>query len=322
MRRREFIALCSCVAVLPIAWPARSSAQQVVGPARIGLLAFGQDINSPAFDAFRDEMRRLGQVEGQTYVIEFRSAQGDPDRLRHNAAELARLPVDVIVADSATASIAAKQATTLVPVVMAVVSDPIGIGLVSSLAHPGGNVTGFSILSPVLGTKRLALLKEAVPTAKLVGALWNPASPISGEQQLTQIKNAASALDLDIVPGEAQNRNSIPIAIDGMLAKGISALIVVGDAIFYKDRALIVDLAAAKRLPGIYPEREYADAGGLLAYGPNVHDNFRRAAGYVVRILKGEKPGDLPVEQPAKFDLVINLKAAKANGRRGKVADI
>ena len=308
MRRREFIGLFGTMAVLPMGLLGSSRAQQVVGPARIGLLAFGQEINSPSFDAFRDEMHRLGQVEGQTHVLEFRSAHGDPDSLRKIAAELARLPVDVIVADSAASSIAAKQATTLVPIVMAVVSDPIGIGLVSSLAHPGGNVTGFSILSPVLGTKRLALLKEAVPTAKFVGALWNPASPVSGAQQLTQIKNAASALDLNIVLGGAQSRDSIATAIDGLVAHGISALIVVGDAIFFKDRALIVELASAKRLPGIYPEREYAEAGGLLAYGPNISDNFRRSAGYVVRILKGEKPGDLPVEQPVEFDLVINLK--------------
>jgi len=224
------------------------------------------------------------------------------------------LPVDVILADSGTASIAAKQATAVIPIVMAVVSDPIGIGLVASLARPGGNVTGFSILSPQLGSKRLALLKEAVPAAKLVGVLLNPASPVTGAQQLALIKDAALALHIDLVTSEAQTPDSIPAAIDRLVARGISALMVVGDAVFFNQHKLIVDLAAAKRLPGIYPEREYAEAGGLIAYGPSVPDNFRRAASYVARILKGEKPGDLPVEQPVKFELVINLKTANAIG--------
>jgi len=213
-----------------------------------------------------------------------------------------------------SSSVPRAQATAVVPIVMAVVSDPIEIGLVGSLARPGGNVTGFSILSPQLGTKRLALLKEAVPAAKLVGVLLNPASAVTGAQQLALIKDAALALDIDLVVGEAQSRDSIPAAIDRLVARGISALIVVGDAVFFNQHKLIVDLAAARRLPGIYPEREYAEAGGLIAYGPSIPDNFRRAARYVARILNGEKPGDLPVEQPTKFELVINLKTAKAIG--------
>jgi putative tryptophan/tyrosine transport system substrate-binding protein len=170
MRRREFIALLGGAAA---AWPLAARAQQ---PVRIGLLAFGQDLASPLFDAFRQEMIRLGHVEGRTYVLEFRSADGDPGRLRSAAMELVRLPVDVILTDSGTASIAASQATAIIPVVMGVVSDPMGAGLVASLARPGGNVTGFSIVSPELGTKRLALLKEAFPAATLIGVLLNPAS--------------------------------------------------------------------------------------------------------------------------------------------------
>jgi len=311
MRRRDFITRLGGAAA---AWPLGADAQQAAPPVRIGLLAFGQDLASPLFDAFREEMRKLGHFEGRTYGVEFRSARGDPDRLRSLAVELARLPVDVILADSGTASIAAKQATAVIPIVMAVVSDPIGIGLVASLARPGGNVTGFSILSPQLGSKRLALLKEAVPAAKLVGVLLNPASPVTGAQQLALIKDAALALHIDLVTSEAQTPDSIPAAIDRLVARGISALMVVGDAVFFNQHKLIVDLAAAKRLPGIYPEREYAEAGGLIAYGPSVPDNFRRAASYVARILKGEKPGDLPVEQPVKFELVINLKTANAIG--------
>jgi putative tryptophan/tyrosine transport system substrate-binding protein len=311
VRRRQFITLLGGAAA---AWPLAVRAQQPARPARIGLLAFGQPRDSSLFNAFREEMRRLGHIEGGTYVLEFRSGYGDPDRLQNAAAELVRLPVDVILTDSGSASIAAKHATAVIPVVMAVVSDPVGIGLVSSLARPGGNVTGFSILSPQLGSKRLALLKEAFPDAKLVGVLLNPASPVTGAQQLAPIKDAAAALGVELVVGEARDRDTISAAIDSLAASRISALMVVGDATFFAQRKLIVDRAAANRLPGIYPEREYAEAGGLISYGPSVPDNFRRAAGYVVRILKGEKPGDLPIEQPAKFELVINLKTAKAIG--------
>jgi putative tryptophan/tyrosine transport system substrate-binding protein len=311
MRRREFITLIGGAAA---AWPLAARAQQPARPFRIGVLAFGQDPASPLFNAFRDEMRKLGHIEGQTYILEFRSARGDADRTRSFAAELARLPVDVILADGGTASLAAKQATTAIPIVMAVTSDPVGIGLVASLARPGGNLTGFSILSPELGSKRLALLKEAVPAARLVGVLLNAASPITGAQQLAPIKHAALALDMDLVVGEAQSRDSIPAAVDALVARGISALIVVGDALFFNERTVIIDLARTNRLPAIYPEREYAEDGGLIAYGPSVPDNFRRAAGYVARILRGEKAGDLPVEQPVKFELVINLKTAKTLG--------
>jgi putative tryptophan/tyrosine transport system substrate-binding protein len=311
MRRREFITLLGGTAA---AWPLAARAQQTARPVRIGILAFGQDPASPLFNAFRDEMRKLGYIEGQTYILEFRSARGDADRMRNLAAELARLPVDVILADGGTASLAAKQATAAIPIVMAAVGDPVGIGLVESLARPGGNVTGFSILSPELGSKRLALLKEAVPAARLVGVLLNAASPITGAQQLAPIKHAALALDIDLVAGEVQSRDSIATAIDTLVARGISALIVVGDAMFFNERKIIVELVRTNRLPAIYPEREYAEAGGLIAYGPSVPDIFRRAAGYVARILRGEKPGDLPIEQPAKFELVINLNAAKAIG--------
>jgi putative ABC transport system substrate-binding protein len=312
MIRREFITLLGGGAA---AWPFSVRAQPAAPPARVGLLAFGhQELANPLFDAFRNEMRKLGHIDGRTYLLEFRSARGDPDRLQSAAAELVKIPVDVIVTDSGAASIAAKRATASIPIVMGVVSDPIGLGLVASLARPGGNVTGFSIVSPELGTKRLSLLKEAVPQTKVVGILLNPASPITGAQQLAPIKDAAAALGVELVVGEAQTPDSISAAIDRLVAGHISALMVVADAVFFTHRKLIVDRAAAKRLPGIYPEREYAEAGGLMAYGPNVPDNLRRAASYVARILKGEKAGDLPVEQPVKFEMVINLKTAKASG--------
>jgi putative tryptophan/tyrosine transport system substrate-binding protein len=311
MKRREFITL---VGGATAAWPLKAMAQQAPGLARVGLLAFGQELDGPLVRVFRDEMQKLGQAEGQSYMLEFRSARGDPGRLRSAAAELAQMRVDVIVTDSGAASIAAKKATATVPIVMGVISDPIELGLVASLARPGGNVTGFSIISPQLGTKRLALLKEAVPEARLVGVLVNPASGATGPQQLAPINDAATVLGIGLAVGEASSADTIPDAIDRLIARRIMALMVVGDAVFFAQRKLIVERANASRLPAIYPEREFAEAGGLLAYGPNIPENFRRAAGYVTRILRGEKAGELPVEQPAKFELVINLRTAKSIG--------
>src|SRR5262245_25588174 len=222
MRRRAFIALLAGA----VSWPCAARAQQ--SPlARVGLLAFGQELTSPLFVAFRDEMRKLGHVEGRTYALEFRSARGDPDRLRGAAAELVQAPVDVIVTDSGAASLAAKKATDKVPIVIGVISDPIGLGLVASLARPGGNVTGFSIISPQLGSKRLALLMEAVPNAKLVGVLMNPASPVTGSQQLVSIRDAAVAAGRSIVVGEAQSPDTIRAALDRLVAERAAAVMVV-----------------------------------------------------------------------------------------------
>jgi len=266
------------------------------------------------FRAFRDEMQKLGQAEGQNYSLEFRLARGEPGRLHRDAAEFAQMPVDVIVTDSGAASIAAQKATATVPIVMAVISDPVELGLVASLARPGGNVTGFSIISPQLGSKRLGLLREAIPETRLVGVLVNPESAATGAQQVAPINDAAIMLGLDLAVGQASSAETIPNAIDRLIARRVTALMVVGDAVFFAQRKLIVERANANRLAAVYPEREFAEAGGLLSYGPNISENFRRAAGYVARILKGEKPAELPVEQPAKFELAINLGTAKALG--------
>ena len=266
------------------------------------------------FRAFRDEMQKLGQAEGQNYSLEFRLARGEPGRLHRDAAEFAQMPVDVIVTDSGAASIAAQKATATVPIVMAVISDPVELGLVASLARPGGNVTGFSIISPQLGSKRLGLLREAIPETRLVGVLVNPESAATGAQQVAPINDAAIVLGLDLAVGQASSAETIPNAIDRLIARRVTALMVVGDAVFFAQRKLIVERANANRLAAVYPEREFAEAGGLLSYGPNISENFRRAAGYVARILKGEKPAELPVEQPAKFELAINLGTAKALG--------
>lgn len=259
-------------------------------------------------------MQKLGQAEGQNYSLEFRLARGEPGRLHRDAAEFAQMPVDVIVTDSGAASIAAQKATATVPIVMAVISDPVELGLVASLARPGGNVTGFSIISPQLGSKRLGLLREAIPETRLVGVLVNPESAATGAQQVAPINDAAIMLGLDLAVGQASSAETIPNAIDRLIARRVTALMVVGDAVFFAQRKLIVERANANRLAAVYPEREFAEAGGLLSYGPNISENFRRAAGYVARILKGEKPAELPVEQPAKFELAINLGTAKALG--------
>jgi putative ABC transport system substrate-binding protein len=312
VKRREFITLLGGAAA---AWPRAAYAQAAPRPARIGILAFGHDaLANPLFDTFREEMHKLGHVEGRSYVLDFRPARGDPNRLQRLAIELSQIPVDVILTDGGAASIAASEATATIPIVMGVISDPVAIGLAASLARPGGNVTGFSIMSPELGAKRLALLKEVVADATLIGVLVNPASPVTGAQQLAPIREAAGKLGMDIMVGEAQSPDSISAAIDRLAAGGVSGLMGIGDAVLFRNRQLIADRAVERRLPGIYAEREFAEAGGLMAYGPNVPDNFRRAAGYVTRILRGEQAAELPIEQPVKFQLVINLKTAKALG--------
>jgi putative ABC transport system substrate-binding protein len=242
-------------------------------------------------------MQKPGQTQGRNYVLEFRFARGNPAQLENAAAELVQMRVDAIVTDSGAASIAAKRATATIPIVMGVISDPVELGLVASLARPGGNVTGFSNVSPQLGQKRLGILKEAVPEAALIGVLTNPASTVTGAQQLASITKSANMLHVGLAIEEASGAESISAAIDRLIKRHIAALMVVGDAVFFAQRRLIVERANVSRIPAIYPEREFAEAGGLLAYGPDIVENFRRAAGYVVRTIRGERAGDLPVEQ-------------------------
>ena len=275
MRRRDFIALGGGIfAGSSLA----ASAQQTISPRRIGLLAFGQGPDGSMSKVIREELSKLGLNDDRRFLFEFRSAQGDPERLQRAAAELSQIPVDVMVTDSGAASLAAAKATSTIPIVMGVISDPVSLGLVTSLAHPGRNVTGFSIISPELGTKRLALLSEALPGARRIGILVNPGSPVTGAQQLASITSAAAALGLSIVVGEARTVQEISKAIEHLAADHASAILTVGDPVFFQNRRTIVEQAAGKNLPGMYPEREYVDAGGLLAYGPSIPANFRRAA--------------------------------------------
>ena len=249
-------------------------------------------------------------------MIEYRSAEGRLERLPALAAELVSLKVDVIVARATVAALAAKQATRTIPIVFPTVSDPVATGLVTSFARPGENVTGLSFFTPELVGKSMELLKEAVPGVSRIAVLWQP--PAFAEHQgkalLKAAEVAARTLGVRLQVVEARGPDDFERAFSEMTGAGADALVVLTSATFAQARRRLVDLTAKSRLPAMYPLREYVDAGGLMSYGPNVLDQFRRAAIYVDKILKGAKPGDLPIEQPTKFDLVINLKTAKALG--------
>ena len=308
MRRREFIAGLGGAA----AWPVVAGAQSD-RVAKVGILAYGNKPNSPVIEAFRSELGKLGYVEGGNLAIEFRGPANDPSRIDNLASELVLASVDVIVTDGLPSALAAKKATTSIPIVMAVVLDPVAAG-VSSYARPGGNMTGFTVLAPELGTKRLEILKEVVPDLKRVGVVTNGAAPMNATPQLAALREAAGGLGLEIEEGPVGNRDEFASVFEKFKAQRVSAVATVAEAMLFQERQRIVDLALASRLPGMYPDRPFADAGGLLFYGPLVVDLFKRAAGYVDRILKGAKVGDLPIEQPTHFEFVVNLKTAKALG--------
>ena len=297
--------------------PVGAGAQQAAKVARIGWLT--PDRSSPQEhrrETFLQGLRDLGYVEGRNVVIEYRSAEGKLERLPGLAAELVSLKVDVIVATVTAAALAAKQATQAIPIVAPMVSDPVATGLVTSFARPGGNVTGLSFFTPELVGKLMELLKEAVPGVSRFALLWQP--PAFAEHQgkalLKAAEVAARTLGVRLQVVEARGPDDFDRAFSEMTRARTDALIVLTSARLLQERRRLVDLTAKSRLPAMYPLREYVDAGGLMSYGPNPLDLFRRAATYVDKILKGAKPADLPVEQPTKFELVINLKAAKALG--------
>ena len=296
--------------------PLAAEAQQAGQAARIGYLAANLTVSPHMTEAFRQGLRDLGYVDGRSVVIEYRDAEGKYDRLPARAAELVALKVDVIVAADTPAALAAKQATRTLPIVFIGAGDPVTIGLVTSLARPGGNVTGLSLLAPELVGKRLELLKQAVPGVGRVAALWQPGfvGERTEKDMLKEVEVAARALGVRLQFVEARGPADFDRAFSDMTRARADALTVLGSAMFANERRRVVDLAAKNRLPGVYGFREYVDAGGLMAYGPNVADLFQRAATYADKILKGAKPGDLPVEQPTKFELVLNLKTAKALG--------
>ena len=312
MRRREFIALVGGAA----AWPLGASAQQAAKVPRIGWLAGDLAPGQHLPEAFRQGLRDLGYVEGRNVAIEYRDAEGKSVRLPALAAELVALKVDVILAPGTPHALAAKQATKTIPIVFASAVDPVADGLVTSLARPVGNVTGLSALSPELVGKRLELLKQAVPGVSRIAVLWQPGGlgQRTAEDMLKEVEVAGRELGVRLQLVEARGPADVDQAFSDMTRAHAGALTSFGSAMFLGERSRLVNLAAKNRLPAVYGLREYVDAGGLMSYGPNFVDLFRRAATYVDKILKGAKPADLPVEQPTKFELVINLKTAKTLG--------
>jgi putative ABC transport system substrate-binding protein len=310
--RRAFIAGAIAFSAAPLA----AEAQQAVKIARIGYLVTNLATSPYLPEAFRQGLRDLGYVEGRNLVIEYRDAEGKVERLPALAAELVALKVDVILAGGTPQALAAKQATRALPIVFAAAADPVTSGLVTSLARPGGNVTGLSQLAPELVGKTLELLTQAVPGVTRVAVLWQPGGLGERTEQnmLQEADVAARALGVRLQFVEARGPADFDRAFSDMTRARADALTVLTSTMFGNERRRLVDLAAKNRLPAVYPWRVGVDAGGLMSYGANLADMYRRAATYVDKILKGAKPADLPVEQPTKFELVINMKTAKALG--------
>jgi putative ABC transport system substrate-binding protein len=308
MRRREFITLLGGAA----AWPLAARAQQRGRLPTIGFLGAPTLANGrPWLDAFVQRLRELGWIEGHTIAIEVRWAEGRAERFAEIAAELVRLKVDLIVTSGA-AVVAAKQATSVIPIVFPAAPDPIGSSLVASLARPGGNVTGLSMQQPDLASKRLGLLREVVPGLRRLAILANVGYP-SAVVEMGEVQATARTLAFEVIKLEIRRGEEIAPAFEA-LKGGADALYVCSEPLVNTNRVRVNTLALGARLPTMYGYREFVDSGGLMSYGPNIPDLFRRAGDYVDKILRGAKPADLPVQQPTKFDLVINLTTAKTLG--------
>jgi ABC-type uncharacterized transport system substrate-binding protein len=310
MRRREVITLLGGAA----AWPLAARAQQAKKVYRIGFLGNSTAaLEANLLGPFREGLRDLGYVEGQNILIEYRWAEGEYERFAALIAELIALNVDVIVTAGTPASLAVKKATTSIPLVMVAVGDPVATRLVASLARPGGNITGLTSIATEMEGKRLELLKEVVPGISHVAVLWNAISPIQVIEE-REMQAAAQILGMKVLSLGVRTIEEIEDALTTIVTQRPGALVVLADRLFLHHRTRIMDFAAQRRLPGVHAYRELVEAGGLMSYGPSYADMHRRAASYVDRILKGSKPADLPVQAPVKFELVINLKAAKALG--------
>jgi putative ABC transport system substrate-binding protein len=302
MRRRDFVIALSSAAVWPLA------ARAARPPFLVGMIG-----NSPYWPYFREAMRDLGYTEGQNVKYELRTDETEPARLAEAAKELARIPVDVIAAFFTPATQAAQAATQTIPIVMVSVGDPVRAGLVASLAHPGGNVTGNSALGPDAAPKRLQLLKEIIPSLVRVALLFNPDNAANVIFR-DEIETAARDLGANLSQVEASSVPDLDTNLRGILSQHPDALMVAGDTLYLSQMRKIIDFLESNRIPGVFTIREFALAGGLMSYGASIPDLFRRSATYVHKILQGSKPSDLPVEQPTKFEFVINLTTAKALG--------
>jgi putative tryptophan/tyrosine transport system substrate-binding protein len=308
IRRRELIAALGVAMV----WPLAARAQQPAKVLRVGILSPAASETAATLAAFREGIRDLGYIEGKTIALDFRLSKGNMDALPALAAELARIPVNVIVTDTTSATLAAFDATRTIPIVMgATGGDPVALGLAKSLSRPGGNVTGTNFLTG-LSEKRLQLLKLAFPSVQRVAVLVNSKEAISATE-MPKAEMAAARVGARLRPLAANTPAELRALAPSALS-GSDGLLVVPSAMFWNNRATIIGIASMARVPAIYPEREYADDGGLIAYGPNVSEHFRQAAGYVDRILRGADPGDLPINATSKFDFVVNLRIARALG--------
>jgi putative ABC transport system substrate-binding protein len=314
----RLIGLAVVLALSLFAAPLAAEGQNKAGKvSRIGFLFYGAPGPSAEVDAFRQGLRELGYIEGQNVTIDYRFASGQVERLPELATELARLKVDVIVTPNTPAAMAAKQATSTIPIVFAVVADPVGAGLMANFARPGGNITGLSSISVQLGGKRLELLKEVAPKASRLAVLYNP-SDRSNVLMLKELQESAPALGLTVHSLEVRAPGEFEGAFAAMTRERAHALFVAAGVLTLeqRNRKALVDLATKSRIPAMWGHRQFVEAGGLMSYAVNFYDQLRRAAIYVDKILKGAKPGDLPVEQPTRYELVINLTAAKALGLR------
>ena len=311
-RRRLVLALI----VGALAAPVASFAQQPAKIARVGFLypGFPDGVGSVGLRALRDGLHELGYVEGKNLQLELRWGEGKIERLPALATELVQLKVDVIVAATSPSVVAARQATRTIPIVMPTSSDPAGDGLVASLAHPGGNITGLSIMSPELGEKRIQMLKELFPrVSHPMAVLWNP-DYVGMRARFEQARVSAPAVGLTVRSVEVRDTRELDAAFEAITREHPEALLLLVDPFTFSQRSRIVEFAAEQRIPAMYETSDFVDVGGLISYGPIVADQYRRAAAYVDKILRGAKPADLPIEQPTKFELAINMRAAKALG--------
>jgi len=313
IQNRKWVGLFAVVVALMMCG-ARAAAQQPVRIHRIGILStVSGSVFSARVEAFRQRLRELGYVEGKNVFIEYRYADGKPERLPDLAAELVGLKVDVIVTIGPVATLAAKKASGTIPIVFAGASDPVGTGLVSSLAQPGGNITGLSLMVPDLDGKRLELLKEAFPSVARMAFLWNP-SGSRGNPAFTVMEAAAKALGLKLLSLEVRSLDDFEGAFARAKKERAQALITTTGGLINTQQRRVLDFAAKNRLPAIYHYSEFVEAGGMMSYGPDNTDVLRRAAEFVDKILKGTKPADMPVEQATKFEFVVNMNAAKQIG--------
>jgi putative tryptophan/tyrosine transport system substrate-binding protein len=310
MRRRAFVTGVASAA----SWPVIGLAQQPARTARIGRLSpLSEASEKPMIDGLRAGLKELGWTEGRNLTLELRFADGDPLKLPALAAELVARQVDVIVTGSNPGALAAKAATDRIPIVFVTTGDPIAGGLVSSLGRPGGNLTGITALGVELTAKRLELLKEGFGGLRRIAALTNPGSPYTDEFNARKDATART-LGIELATIEVRDPADLAAAFDRLRAENVGGVLVLADIMFISHRRQIVDLVAASRMPAIYPDRAFVDVGGLLFYGAALPDMYRHAAIYVDKILRGAKPADLPIEQPTKFELTVNLKTAKALG--------